>query len=66
MRRKAISSKKYVIPGSKIPIAYLIDYIKEGYSISDFISAYPWVKRANIAKVLDEMKRREFASRYAI
>lgn len=56
----------YVVPGSKIPIAYLIDYIKEGYTLSDFLSSYPWLKRTNIEKALDEIKKREFTGQYAV
>ena len=60
MKRKAY--KKNLVPGTRIPIAYLIDYIKEGYSISDFISSYPWIKENSIKKALDEIKKREFTS----
>lgn len=58
--------KKNIIPKSKIPIAYLIDYIKDGYSISDFLASYPWLKRKDVEKALEEIKTREFTSRYAI
>lgn len=60
------ADKKNLVPGSKVPIAYLIDYIKEGYSISDFLASYPWIKRSNVEKALDELKKREFSSRYAL
>ena len=59
-------SKKNLVPGSKIPIAFLIDYIKEGYSIKDFLTNYPWVKKASVQKALDEVKKRDFTSQYAI
>ena len=61
-----VSIKKNLVPGSKIPIAYLIDYLKEGYSISDFISSYPWVKESSIKKALDEIKSREFTAANAL
>lgn len=64
--KKSTDDKKNLVPGSKVPIAYLIDYIKEGYSVVDFLSAYPWIKRTSIEKALDEIKKREFASQYAI
>ena len=57
---------KNFVPKSKIPIAYLFDYIKEGFTISDFISSYPWIKRKNVEKALEEIKKREFTSRYAL
>ena len=63
---KQVSTKKNLVPKSKIPIAYLIDYIKEGFNISDFIASYPWVKRKNVEKALEEIKNREFTSGYAI
>ena len=59
------ANKKNLVPESKIPIAYLFDYIKEGYTIADFIASYPWLKRKNVEKALDEIKKREFASHYA-
>ena len=64
MKKMPISPKKKLVPGSKIPVTYLIDYLKEGYTVSDFISAYPWVKKTNAIKALDNIKR-EFNSRYA-
>lgn len=61
-----IKSKINLVPKSKVPIAYLLDYIKSGLSISDFISSYPWLKRKDVEKALDEIKRREFTSSYAL
>ena len=58
-------SPDYLIPGSKIPIAYLLDYIKDGYSISDFLSSYPWIKRVDVVKALEEIKSREFTATHA-
>ncbi|MBI2008717.1 DUF433 domain-containing protein [Candidatus Amesbacteria bacterium] len=57
---------KNIIKGSKIPITYLIDYIKDGYSITDFLSAYPWIRRTQVETALEDIKQRDFASRYAI
>lgn len=57
--------KKNLVPGSKVPISFLLDYIKEGMTISDFLSSYPWIKRSNVEKALDEVKKREFTSGYA-
>ncbi|HEY4694528.1 MAG TPA: DUF433 domain-containing protein [Candidatus Nanoarchaeia archaeon] len=58
--------KKDLVPGSKIPITYLLDYVKEGYSVTDFVSAYPWVKRSDVEKALEEIKKRDFTSQYAV
>lgn len=59
-------SARNLVPKSRIPISYLIDYIKEGFTITDFIASYPWVKRKAVEKALEEIKNREFTSRYAI
>lgn len=59
------SVTKY-IPGSRIPFTFLLDYLKEGYTIHDFVSAYPWIKTNKLQKALEEVKKREFPSRYVI
>lgn len=61
-----VSNKKNLVPKSRIPISYFLDYIKEGLTISDFIASYPWVKRKDIEKALEEIKKREFTSQYAL
>ncbi len=58
--------KKDFVPGSKIPIKYLLDYMKEGYSLSDFVSSYPWIKRSNVIRAINEIKERDFASHNAL
>ena len=64
--KKTTIAKTNLIPKSKIPIAYLLDYIKEGYSISGFLASYPWIKKKDVEKALDEIKTREFTARYAL
>ncbi len=59
-------SKKNLVSKSRIPIAYLLDYIKEGLTISDFLASYPWLKRKDVEKALEEIKNREFTSGYAL
>ena len=66
MNKTKKSEKQNLVAGSKVPIAYLIDYIKEGYSVSDFISSYPWVKKSNVVKALEEIKNREFAASHVL
>lgn len=63
---KRTSVKKNLVPKSRIPISYLLDYIKEGLAISDFIASYPWIKRKDVEKALEEIKKREFTSQYAL
>ncbi|HVZ58132.1 MAG TPA: DUF433 domain-containing protein [Patescibacteria group bacterium] len=60
------ANKKNLIPGSKVPIAFLLDYLKEGYTISEFLASYPWISRKSIEKAFDEIKKREFTSHYAL
>jgi uncharacterized protein (DUF433 family) len=59
------TKEKELIPGSKVSIAVLIDYIKEGYSLTEFLSDYPWIKKSNVEKVLDEVKKKDYPARYA-
>ena len=58
------TSKNSYIKGSRIPIEYLIDYISEGYSLTEFLSAYPWVKKESAKKALEDLKK-TYSSRYA-
>lgn len=66
MKIKKEIEKKNLVPGSKIPIAYLLDYLKDGYNVADFVSSYPWIKEKDIKKALDEIKKREFVASYAL
>lgn len=59
MKKPAASKNKFV-PGTRIPISFLIDYIIEGYTIDEFMSAYPWVKKSNIKKSLREFQKKEY------
>ena len=65
MTKKALNIKRKLIPGSRVPISFLIDYIHNGYSLIDFLADYPWVKKANFLKALDEMKNKSITSQYA-
>lgn len=62
---KMKSSKKKVIPGSRVSISVLIDYIRDGYSLAEFLSDYPWIKRTDAQRALDELKRKEYPVKYA-
>lgn len=57
--------KKNLVPGSKVSVAVLIDYIKEGYSVAEFLSDYPWIKRENVEKTLNNLKNDKYPLRYA-
>lgn len=47
---------KEYIKGSKVPVIIFFDYIRSGYSLTEFLSAYPWLKRTNVEKTLEEIK----------
>lgn len=64
--KPASGSKKDLVPGSRVPVTFLLDYFREGLSITDFIASYPWIKRKNIEKVIDEIKKRDFTSSHAL
>lgn len=66
MKLMPVSPKEKIVPGSRVPVAFLIDYFMEGYSISDFLAAYPWVKKSTAKKVLQEIKDRGVTSQYAL
>lgn len=44
-------------PRSRVPVYFFLDYIKEGYSISEFQSAYPWIKRNDILAILTLLQK---------
>ena len=62
--KKKNGSKK-LIPGSKVSVSVLIDYIKEGYALSEFLSDYPWIKRNQVEKTLNELKETNYPKGYA-
>lgn len=64
MKKENISKKK-IIKGSKVSISVLIDYIREGYSLAEFLSDYPWIKKGNIERALNELKEKDFPAKYA-
>ena len=66
MNKSAVKKNKELVHGSKVPIKYLLDYIKEGYGISDFLAAYPWLKRKDVENAIEEIKKRDFTSGYAL
>jgi len=57
MKYTRIESTEY-IKGSRIPVSILIQYIKEGLGISDFLSSYPWVKKSNLLNKLSELEQK--------
>lgn len=62
--KKFISGEEVYIKGSRIPLTFVFDYFINGYTITDFLSSYPWVKKKNLVKGLEEVKKKA-ASSYA-
>ena len=62
---KLKTTSKKLIPGSRVSISVLIDYIREGYSLTEFLSDYPWIRKDNAQKALDELKQKEYPIKYA-
>ena len=59
------SSLTKKIPGSKISVAVLIDYISEGYSLGEFLADYPWINYRDVKKVLGTLKTERYPLQYA-
>ena len=53
------------IPGSKVPASFIFDYLKEGYSLTDFLSAYPWLDRKAVEETIEKIKK-DYSSHYAL
>jgi uncharacterized protein (DUF433 family) len=43
-----------VFAGTRVPVQTLLDYIKGGESIDDFLEGFPTVSREQVIAVLDE------------
>lgn len=47
-----------VFAGTRVPIQTLVDYLKGGESIDDFLEGFPSVRRDQVLAVLDEISER--------
>lgn len=45
-----------VFAGTRVPIQTLLDYLKAGESIDDFLDGFPTVTRAQVIALLEEAK----------
>ena len=45
-----------VFAGSRVPVAYLLDYLAAGESLDDFLREYPSVTRSVATEALEEIK----------
>ncbi|CAN5782287.1 hypothetical protein BH24ACI1_BH24ACI1_22300 [soil metagenome] len=46
-----------VFTGTRVPLLTLIDYLKAGDSIDDFLEGFPTVKREQVIEFLEEAER---------
>jgi len=46
-----------VFAGTRVPIQTLLDYIKAGESIDDFLEGFPTVAREQVIALLEEVER---------
>lgn len=56
--KKIAAEEKIYLKGSRIPLEFLFDYFISGYTLTDFLSSYPWVKRNDTIKKLEEIKEK--------
>ncbi len=47
-----------VFAGTRVPLQTLLDYIKAGESIDDFLAGFPTVSREQVVAFLEEAKQR--------
>jgi uncharacterized protein (DUF433 family) len=46
-----------VFSGTRVPVQTLLDYLKAGESIDDFLDGFPTVKREQIILLLEEIEK---------
>ena len=51
-----------VFPGTRVPIATLIDYLEAGESIDGFLEGFPSVGRDQVIGFLEEVKEKTLAA----
>lgn len=64
MKNRIVSSSKEIMggtpvfAGTRVPIQTLIDYLKAGETIDDFLEGFPSVSREQVVEFLEEAERR--------
>ena len=64
MRNQIVTSSKEIMggtpvfAGTRVPIQTLIDYLKAGETIDDFLEGFPTVSREQVIEFLEEAERR--------
>ncbi|NJN91162.1 MAG: DUF433 domain-containing protein [Leptolyngbyaceae cyanobacterium SL_5_14] len=46
-----------VFPGTRVPVQTLLDYLKAGESIDDFLDGFPTVTREQVIALLEEAEK---------
>ena len=46
-----------VFTGTRVPVKSLFDHLEAGYSIEQFLQAFPSVKRAQVIALLEEARQ---------
>ena len=46
-----------VFSGTRVPVKTLLDYLKAGESIDDFLDGFPTVKREQVILLLEEIEK---------
>ncbi|MBE9103134.1 DUF433 domain-containing protein [Vacuolonema iberomarrocanum] len=46
-----------VFSGTRVPVQTLLDYLKAGESIDDFLDGFPTVKREQVILLLEEIEK---------
>ena len=63
MRNQIVSSSKdimggtLVFAGTRVPVQTLMDYLKAGDSIDEFLEGFPTVSRNQVIEFLDEAEK---------
>ena len=72
MRRKSpISRSRYILggtpvfSGTRVPVRSLLDYLKSGKKLNDFLADFPSVKRSQAIRILELIKKSLLQKRYA-
>ena len=54
---KEIMGGTSVFAGTRVPIQTLVDYLKAGDSIDEFLQGFPTVRREQVVEFLEEAER---------
>ena len=46
-----------VFAGTRVPVQTLVDYIKGGDTIDDFLEGFPTVKKRQVIAILEHLKK---------